>query len=207
MTVTKLKRLNANNNKPYLADKSVPLEHLLDFDEWIELGRYVLHPHGGQHGTFYHTTEKVKPLKKYKLLEFPWVEDLKPHDENTRRDHKRYDDQGRIMAPINVGASTGWYSMVNLMPENAKHLSSRERIKFKRNQGMHRIVAAAYCENVDFLTRTYTDHINKDKQDYRICNLRWITPQENAIGWYGARTPDENYKLYMEQHDRVKESF
>ena len=44
----------------------------------------------------------------------------------------------------------------------------------------HRIIAEQFIENDDPTTKTQVDHINHDKSDYRIENLRWISNKENC---------------------------
>ena len=44
----------------------------------------------------------------------------------------------------------------------------------------HRIVALQFIPNDD-QTKMYIDHINHDKTDYHIENLRWVTARENSL--------------------------
>lgn len=42
---------------------------------------------------------------------------------------------------------------------------------------VHRLVAMAFIPNPD--QKPFIDHINGDKADNRVCNIRWCTPSEN----------------------------
>lgn len=49
----------------------------------------------------------------------------------------------------------------------------------KRKQiGLHRVVAQAFCDNPDNLPQV--DHINCNKEDNRAVNLEWVTAGENS---------------------------
>lgn len=51
---------------------------------------------------------------------------------------------------------------------------------------IHRLVAIAFIPNKHNLSQV--DHINGDKSDNTIENLRWVTASENSMGWgFGER--------------------
>ena len=45
----------------------------------------------------------------------------------------------------------------------------------------HRIIAIQFIPNDNPLIKTQVDHINHDRSDYHIINLRWVTNKENCL--------------------------
>lgn len=60
---------------------------------------------------------------------------------------------------------------------------------------VHRLVATAFINNPD--NKREVDHVNRDKNDNRACNLRWVTRQENM-----ENRSYENYNNYMSDEGR-----
>jgi len=74
----------------------------------------------------------------------------------------------KILKPTISG---GYYS-VNL----CNLLESKKARLFR----VHRIVAETFIYNPDPITKIYIDHINNNKLDNKLENLRWVTPSGNS---------------------------
>jgi hypothetical protein len=61
------------------------------------------------------------------------------------------------------------------------------------NKYIHRLIAIAFIPNPD--NKRYVDHINRNKTDNRLENLRWVTASENGI--------NQNYKQTNTGHHHI----
>lgn len=64
------------------------------------------------------------------------------------------------------------------------HGSTYKRVRVRnngltKNMSVHRLVALTFIQNNDIF-RNQVDHINRDKFDNNVNNLRWVTAKENA---------------------------
>jgi hypothetical protein len=67
-------------------------------------------------------------------------------------------------------------------------------------KGMHQVMANCFVPNLDKEKNTMVDHINGNKVDYRIENLRWVSREENSKGNGGQKSdPDKVYELICQQ--------
>ncbi|KAA6357784.1 MAG: hypothetical protein EZS28_046689 [Streblomastix strix] len=51
----------------------------------------------------------------------------------------------------------------------------------RRMYGLHRLIAHQFIPNDDPEHKTQTDHINHNRTDNSIINLRWVSPRQNCL--------------------------
>jgi len=69
--------------------------------------------------------------------------------------------------------------------------------RFSKCIYLHRIFAMAFINNPTPVDKYNVDHINEDKLDYSVDNLRWVTMSENRTGIKNsARNTNSQYKVY-----------
>lgn len=98
--------------------------------------------------------------------------------------------QGEVWKPI-IGYE-GLYEISNLgrvkslkgvrILKNSTQKVGYETVGLRKNNQtkvfyIHRLVAEAYIPNIE--NKPFIDHINRDKTDNRVENLRWVTQKEN----------------------------
>jgi hypothetical protein len=65
----------------------------------------------------------------------------------------------------------------------------RQKLKPRKQWQKHRLIATLFIDNPDPVNKTIVDHIDRDNQNNRLENLRWVSPRENCL----------NGKLFINQ--------
>ena len=73
--------------------------------------------------------------------------------------------------------------------------------RFSKAIYCHRIFAMAFVANATPVDRYNVDHINEDKLDYSVDNLRWVSMSENLTGVRNsARLSNKKHKYYTSEN-------
>ena len=71
----------------------------------------------------------------------------------------------------------------------------------KKRKTIHRLVASAFIPNIN--NKEMVDHINTDKTDNNVSNLRWATRSENCLNHTRATLSSEHYITQVAKPFRV----
>ena len=152
---------------------------------------YYLFETGGPH-YFSKCTCEVESIYKQNI--WPFIYRIK--------NKKRGYPSGFMLGSIGLTKLT--YIQIMLQSKNESIIKRRYRYlkeeKFTYSKhftfALHRLVAKAFIKNDDPNNKTVVDHINGNRMDYRIENLRWCTTAENSKGTPDGRNdPNKIYEL------------
>ena len=69
----------------------------------------------------------------------------------------------------------------------------------------HKLVAMHFIENDSPLIKTEVDHINHDRTDYHLENLRWVSPSQNCLNKSSHKGVDYEFIDYEDTPDDLVE--
>ena len=70
---------------------------------------------------------------------------------------------------------------------------------YRKLVSKHRLIALQFIENEEPDTKIYVDHVNRNKLDNRIENLRWCTPYENCMNSTRPTTINRQHSEYLNE--------
>lgn len=83
--------------------------------------------------------------------------------------------------------------------------------KIPKNYKIHRLICLTFLENLD--NKVCVDHINRNRSDNRIENLRWATNSENSINSKmqknnllnekGVRKHQNGFQAYITKNNKI----
>ena len=99
----------------------------------------------------------------------------------------------RKLRVISMYVERNGYYRLNLKPDSDKDTPKPYQ---------HTLIAKQWLDNDDVEHKTQVDHINRDRVDNHVYNLRWTTPSENSSNKQGYK--GDVYKYKRELPDDVR---
>lgn len=98
---------------------------------------------------------------------------------------------GKFIKPTNI--NNGYYPTISINDQAGRYSS--------RSQALHRLVAFAWLENTDYTKYNILDHIDGNKQNYQVNNLRWVSYKQNNNFVYEQRLKSDNFPVIIRNID------
>lgn len=167
-----------------------------DYFPEIVAQTYRIFPTGGPH-YFSQCTCEVDPIYRQNI--WPFIYRLKTSEFDRNK--------SRIMLGSIAMTKLSYVQHKFFSADKKRIMRNYRRLKEEKTEvpasvdrSIHRIVARCFIPNDDPENKTMVDHINGNRVDYRIENLRWVSASENSKGTPGGKNdPNEIYKSISEK--------
>jgi len=173
----KIIQINPSGLQPKKVEELLP-------DHNILLDTYMIYPEGGYH-PFYGVPNA---FPRYQLPIWPYVKRIKYDDVRKNR---------RNNLNINLLIREGYFMISLQQNSDRTYYSSKHKKSYKKKKDVyirfHRLVSLAWIPNPE--KKKNVCHINNDRTNYLIENLKWGTNSENMRGKIQRRpnTMEQNY--------------
>ena len=168
-----IQKIDTPGPQPMKVEEIIPDKNILE-------DTYMIYPTGGYHPFF----GVPNTFSRYQLPIWPYIKRIKYNSKNFKNQHQLKSDFGK---------QHGYPRQTLITSDYKEHRDDNRYDIF-----MHRIVALAWIPNPD--NKPYVMHINDDKTNYLIENLKWGTPSENNKGT--SKRPDTMEQKYQNLVDK-----
>jgi hypothetical protein len=160
---------------------------------------YIIYPNGGYH-PFYGVSNTF-PI--YQLPVWPYIKRIKYSNPNLALNN-RVDRPNHDNSQTNSFLGSNDYPHIVLERSSYRSAYSTREKKMRRardvtNQRFHRLVALAYVPNPE--KKKNVCHINDDRTNFLIHNLKWGTQSENIRGKI-QKLPETKKQKYLNMVDK-----
>lgn len=107
------------------------------------------------------------------------------------------DSTGLVYIPAS-GNNKGHWTIGSISGNKYKQICYK-----KKHYSVHRLVAETFIPNPD--NKPFIDHINRDRSDNRVENLRWVTAQENQNNTKRNRTEGKRLKDFTSEKEYYRD--
>tara|TARA_R100000541_G_scaffold6866_1_gene14453 strand:- start:1110 stop:1619 length:510 start_codon:yes stop_codon:yes gene_type:complete len=96
------------------------------------------------------------------------------------------------------------YLKPQLLNSGYLRVSMNDDDNIKKSFQLHRLIASCYLDNKQ--NKSVVDHINGDRCDHRLENLRWATHSENALNTHTGRRGKDTPYDWITLHSKVADN-
>ncbi len=144
----------------------------------LQKDRYYIFENGGWHPFCQVSKHRIDLPQIYREAVWPWIASV----------------TGKQISHLSPYLAEEGYFKVKLYKNELASERTRQKYSMWGNT-MHVVIARSCIKNDDPENKNVVDHIDENKTNYLITNLKWTTPFENSIGGKAADMDDKFNKV------------